>query len=487
MDIGKILQQAVDQHTAGNLVDAEKAYQQVLQINPDHHDALHFMGVLAYNVGKHDIAKDYINRAIKILPSNDGCYNNMGNIYQTQKDYAQAMQWYAKTIEINPVNKKAYNNLAVALTKLGNLDQALEKFQTALEIDPDYIEARNNMGETYRDMGQYDQAMQCFESVLQAWPDYVPARWNRSILWLLTANFKQGWPEYEWRWKRATTPQRAIDSGKRWNGSDIYDRTLFIYEEQGIGDTIQFMRYLPLLQKAGCKVIFETITPLIRLIESFKGFDRLWVGIKNVDTRPTDHFDYYLPLLSLPAMFGTTLETIPGTVPYLSADENLSKIWKKRISNDNSFKVGVVWAGHPSHANDIRRSVMLNNFKFFKKKEGITTYSLQKEKYEKWTDLDPKEIFEQDLGDQISDFADTAAIIDNMDLVISVDTAVVHLAGALGKEVWVLLPFSPDWRWMIDREDSPWYPTMTLLRQPEPGDWNSVFKRVETKLKKYLE
>jgi hypothetical protein len=225
---------------------------------------------------------------------------------------------------------------------------------------------------------------------------------------------------------------------------------------------------------------------MVRLVESFKGFDRLWVAIRNVDTRPTDRFDFHVPLMSLPRIFNTRLETIPADIPYLKADPHLVRIWGKRMEANPGFRIGVVFAGHPEHANDAARSIFLSSFLTLKEINGVKLFSLQKEKYAKWTDISLPEFFDQDLGEDISDFADTAAIIENLDLVISIDTAVVHLAGALGKEVWTLLPFSPDFRWMIDREDSPWYPTMKLFRQPKPGDWESVFEKVKGCLEKRL-
>ncbi len=251
-----------------------------------------------------------------------------------------------------------------------------------------------------------------------------------------------------------------------------------------MGDTIQFIRYLPFVKQLGGNVIFEVIPPLVRLVEPFKGFDRLWVGQKDVDTRGTDRFDYHIPLMSLPGLFNTQLDNIPAQCPYLGADEALVKIWQHRMGEAKGLKIGVVWAGHPNHENDHNRSIPLKRFSSLKNIKGVVFYSLQKEKHDKWTNIDPDDFFEKDLGDQISDFADTAAIIENLDLVISVDTAVVHLAGAMGKKVWTLVPFAPDWRWMIERNDSPWYPTMKLFRQPRPGDWGTVFKNLKKCLKK---
>jgi hypothetical protein len=313
-------------------------------------------------------------------------------------------------------------------------------------------------------------------------PDHVPARWNRSLLFLLDGNFETGWAEYEWRWKRPQSPKRIFRAGKEWSGQPLNGKTIFVYEEQGLGDTLQFARYLPLLRQLNGKVIFEVLPSMVRLFSVFEGVDRLWVGIRDKDTRATDCFDYHLSLMSLPKMFNTRLDSIPSKVPYLKADTRLTNIWQRRMQPHDGVKVGIVWAGHQSHKDDARRSIPLSLFAPLKHVPGVKLYSLQVEKYPKWTDADPEFLFEQDFGPEISDFSDTAAIMENLDLIISVDTSVVHLAGALGKTTWVLLPHSPDWRWMTERKDSPWYPTMTLFRQQSPGDWAPVFKAVRQRL-----
>ncbi|MCD4678603.1 MAG: tetratricopeptide repeat-containing glycosyltransferase family protein [Desulfobacula sp.] len=483
IDIEQILKKGVEFHTAGNYREAEMAYRQVLSIDPENPDAIHFMGVLAFHVNQNKIAKEFLTKAIKLTPDNAACYLNMGNVLQQEEDYEGAVKWYERSKALNPNNKKVYSNLGVAFSKIGKLEASVASLKKSIKLDPCYADAHNNLSETYKFLGEYDKALDSSNKAISLVSNFVAARWNRSILLLLKGDLENGLAEYEWRWQRPQTKSRSFDSGEKWQGQQLTGKTIFVYEEQGMGDTIQFMRYLPLLQSMGGKVILEVVAPLVRLVESFKGFDRLWVGIKNVDTRPTDRFDFHVPLLALPGIFKTTLENIPDKIPYLRPDSHLVQVWKKRIKKLDSFKIGIVWAGHQNHANDMNRSVLLSKFKSLKKLEKISLYSLQKEKYGRWTNINPVQIFDQDLGEEISDFADTAAIIENLDLVISIDTSVVHLAGALGKEVLTLLPFSPDWRWMIDRDDSPWYPTMKLFRQPAPGDWNTVFKNV----KKYLE
>ena len=478
MSVDDNLQKAVALHQAGKLQEAEQIYLNVLAQNPDHPDATHFMGVLAYNAGKNDVAIAYLKRAIELMPSNAGCFNNMGNVFQHQGKYSEAVKWYEIAVRLNPEHKLAHNNIGVAYLKLGKLDIALDAIEKAIALDPGYADAHCNYGEVLRAMGAHDRALDAFNKALAIVPELVMARWNRALIWLAQGNFADGWAEYEWRWRRPETRKRSFACGTVWQGQDIRDKVLFVYEEQGLGDTMQFIRYLPKLKDLGARVVFETGPALIRLVEGNRLYDRLLVGLKGVDTRPVDRFDFHVPLLSLPRILKTTIDTIPAKVPYLTADKTLCNIWKSRVPADDSFKIGLVWAGHPEHNNDHNRSIHLCMFKELGKVKGVSLYSLQKDKHERWTDTSSLSIFEKDFGPEISDFSDTAAILDNLDLLISVDTSVVHLAGAMGKPVWTLLPFAPDFRWLLFREDSPWYPSMRLFRQPVAGDWNSVFKRV---------
>ena len=482
MNIQQGLQEIIKLHSQRRLQEAEILCRKILDIEPNNPDANNFLGVIAYDVGNFPAARAFMQKAIDQVPTFSGAYLNMGNIVQKEGDVEGSVHWYEKAIHYDPKNKKAHSNLGVALTKTDHLHKAVAHLKEAIDLDPGYIEATVNISEAYKVLGEYAKAFDACNQVLSMVPDHVPARWNRSILLLLDGNFETGLAEYEWRWKRPQSPKREIQAGSEWGGQPLDGKTIFIYEEQGLGDTLQFARYLPLLQQLNGKVIFEILPSLVRLFSSFEGADRLWVGIRDKDTRATDRFDYHLPLMSLPKMFNTRLDSIPSKLPYLKADTRLVSIWQSRMQNHGGVRIGIVWAGHPSHKDDARRSIPLSLFASLKLVPGVKLYSLQKEKYAKWTDEDPESVFEQDFGPEISDFADTAAIMENLDLIISVDTSVVHLAGALGKNTWVLLPHSPDWRWMTERKDSPWYPTMKLFRQKDPGDWIPVFKAVRHSL-----
>ncbi len=472
--IDEMLQMILNCLGSGNLHEAETLCRQILAASPDNPDATHILGIIAFNVRRYDAAKILIKRAIELMPHNPACYNNMGNVYQSEGEYSKAMVFYKKTIELSPQHINAYSNLSVAYSKLGMLEKAYETLEYALRLDPSHSDRHPDLND-----GQFDTHS---EKQVSRLPGYADARWNRALLLLLNGDFKKGWAEYEWRFMCAENPTRNINTGRPWDGKPFPGKTILVHEEQGMGDTFQFIRYLPMVKQMGGHVIFEALPTMIRLVQSLDCIDRLWVRKDEIDSGAVDRFDYRISLMSLPSKFNTTLENIPADIPYIKADQSLTRIWEKRINNDDSYKVGIAWAGSPDNRNDINRSIPLSDFSVLKEIKGVTLYSLQKDKYENWTDMDPNEIFESDLGAEISDFADTAAIIENLDLIISIDTALVHLAGAMGKEIWTLLPSIPDWRWMQDRDDSPWYPTMTLFRQPDRNDWKSVFKKIREKL-----
>lgn len=486
MNIGQALQNVIVLHGERKLLEAENLLWQILEVEPENPDANHFIGIIAYEVGNFEYAENYLKKAIQLNPSNPSCYLNMGNLVQTMGDLEGSLKWYEKSMATgHQESEKIYNNMGVSLTRLSRYEDATASLEKAVGINSQYAEAWNNLSEVYKLSGRFDDAVNACDKAIQLAPQMVSARWNRALLYLLKADFENGWPAYEWRWKRPQTPSRAIDAGERWAGQPLDGKTIFVYEEQGMGDTLQFMRYLPMVQQLGGKVIFEVIPPLIRLADTVAGYDRLWVGQKNVDTRPTDRFDFHVPLMSLPGILGTNLSNIPASLPYIRTDQTLAKIWGARIKDVPGLKVGVVWAGHPQHNNDHNRSIPLSLIASLAESENISLYCLQKDKHKKWMDMDPATVFVQDLGAQIADFADTAAVIENLDLVVSVDTAMVHLAGAMWKPVWTLLPISPDWRWMLEREDSPWYPSMKLFRQTTAGDWASVIENVKSALEQF--
>jgi tetratricopeptide (TPR) repeat protein len=340
------------------------------------------------------------------------------------------------------------------------------------------------MAKIYQDMGMNREAIGWYQKAVQIKPDYAEAQFNLATVYLLTGNFQEGWKAYEWRFKRRAWKQTypyQYDK-PRWSGEAFAGRRLYVHSEQGFGDTFQFVRYLPRVKARGGTVIFETRKALIGLFKNRPEIDELIVF--STDRQPAAEFDLYVPLASLPGIFSTTLEHLPATVPYIFADRGKSARWKERL-NTGGIKVGLVWAGTNT---DPRRACALKWLKSLSDMAGVHLYGLQKGIAAEQIEAEglPQGMQMINLGQEFEDFTDTAAVIENLDLVISIDTSVAHLAGAMGKPVWVMLPYVADWRWFLNRDDSPWYPTMRLFRQSEPGNWQSVGQRIAAELKKYI-
>lgn len=318
-----------------------------------------------------------------------------------------------------------------------------------------------------------------FRKALEEKPDFAEARWNMGLTCLLSGNFIEGWEGYEWRWEKPDYKKFKRDFPKFiWQGEELKGQRILLHAEQGYGDTLQFIRYVPLVDARNARVIVECPRDLTKLLGNIDGVSR--VVARN---DPLPEFDLHCPLMSLPKVFGTTLDSIPSKIPYLNADPDLIRTWKGRISsNIMKFKVGLAWSGNPEHQNDRNRSCALEILSPLAQVKNVQFFSLQKGRGSEEVKSPVQGLGMIDLTDQIQDFSDTAALIENLDLVVSVDTVVAHLAGALGKRVWTLLPYSPDWRWLLEREDSPWYPTMHLYRQPKPGDWTAVIQRATADL-----
>ena len=340
------------------------------------------------------------------------------------------------------------------------------------------------MAKTYQDQREIQKAAFWFEKALQIKPDYAEAKFNLATVYLLTENFQEGWQGYEWRfrrreWKR-TYPHRYRKP--RWNGENFTGKRLLVHSEQGLGDILQFVRYLPKVKARGGTVVFETRKALMDIFKNLPGMDELVMFAP--DGQPVAEFDLYVPLASLPGIFETTLEDIPAQVPYLFADSGKSVAWRKRLSPDG-FRVGLVWAGTDT---DPRRACHLKWLKMLSDVPGVYLYGLQKGIAVEQIEVEglPQGMRMTNLGQEFDDFADTAAVVENLDLVVSIDTSVAHLAGAMGKPVWVMLPYAADWRWFLNRDDSPWYPTMRLFRQPDPGNWASVGRHIATELQNFV-
>ena len=368
-------------------------------------------------------------------------------------------------------------NLGVALMNIGRLTDAEGELRVAVRLDPNLAAAQNNLGIALKDQGKYEQAMELYRKAIGLKPDYADAHWNLALVLLRLGQFKEGLAEYEWRGKVRTLKPLPPLRQTRWNGEELAGKSIVLYPEQGFGDAIQFVRYLPVIEQRGGRVVVA-VPPELRRI-----FDLSYPSAQMVNFGGQfPPIEMECPLVSLPFAFGTDLNSIPAQIPYLKTDPTLVEKWGIRLGNrDGKLRIGITWAGNPSHHNDRNRSMNPADLRPLADIKHATFYSLQKDKIP--TQTLPPGVNLIDLTAELTDFADTAAMIQNLDLVISVDTAVAHLAGAIGKPVWVLLPLVPDWRWMQDRGDSPWYPTMRLFRQRSIGDWPGVIKDVAAALR----
>ena len=420
-------------------------------------------------------------RALELKPDYADTYYNLGNVLKNQGKLDEAIACYRRALELRPDYAEAHSSLGGVFRDQGRLDEAIACCHRALELKPDYAEAYNNLGSAVYDQGNLDKAVACYRRARELKPDFADAHLNQSLLSLLVGDLERGWVEYEWRWK-TTSVQRRDFSQVAWTGQSLEGKTVLVHAEQGLGDTIQFVRYAPLVKQRGGTVIVECPRPLLFLLASCAGIDRL---VERGDELPA--FDVQASLLSLPGIFRTTLEDIPATVPYLFADLGLVERWRKELGGATGFKIGIAWRGNPTHPNDRARSIPLSCFEPLASLPGVQLFSLQKgvgvEQLQEVAGRFPV----AELGSRLNDFVETAAAMMNLQLVITCDTAIAHLAGALGVPVWVAIPFVPDWRWLLNRRDSPWYPTMRLFRQAKRGDWQGVFEEIKAELASRLQ
>ncbi len=458
--------------------EALESFARALAIRPDYAEAHNNRGNTLQELKRFDEALESYERALAIRPDYAEAYNNRGNTLQELKRFDEALESFERALAITPDYAEALNNRGNTLQKLGRFDEALEGYERAVAIRADYAEAFNNRGNAFQELVRFDEALESYERALAIRPDYAACHVNRAFLLLQAGRFAEGWQGYEWRRKIDDGTVRPL-SGPEWTGGDTNARRLLFYSEQGLGDAIQFSRFACSVAARGGEVLLEVQPSLGGLLGSLEGVK----VIRNGATLP-EH-DAELPLMSLPHVLGATLETIPRDVPYLFAEPARVEAWAKRLPA-GQFRVGIVWQGKSTADVDFGRSIPLRCFAPLSRIPGLTLISLQKyDGAEQLAHLPPGMTVET-LGaefDAGSDaFVDCAAVMMNLDLVISSDTAAAHLAGALGRPVWIVLKHVPDWRWMMDREDTPWYPTARLFRQARRDDWDEVFERIAGEL-----
>lgn len=539
--IEQIFQAAVAQFAAGRLGEAEAGYRQVLARNPRHAGSLHHLGMIAHRVGRLDIAADLVRQAIAIdagdpaahcnlalvlrdagrpdeaavaaqaalarSPAMAEAHNNLGNALQDLGRYDEAAASFRAAIRRRPGYVDAHSNLSSALTLARHYDQAVAAARTAVALGPDNPTARNNLGAALIQIGDFSGALRACREAIALRPGHgrgyanlanalemldlldravaagrravalsaadPMAHWFLANALLAAGRLAEGWPHYEWRNRLSHLARRARTfSSPAWRGEPASGR-LLVHAEQGFGDIIQFCRYVPLVAARGLEVVLEAPPALRRLLGSLVGVSEL------VEPDAPVQVDLHCSVMSLPYVFGTTLDSIPAAIPYLAPPPDAVRHWAARLAADRGFRVGLVWSGNPDYPANHRRRIDPALLDMLAEVPRVSFYSLQKGDR---VAPPPAGLAMVDLTADLGDFAETAALIANLDLVITVDTAVAHLAGAIGRPVWVMNRLEAEWRWLRGRDDSPWYPTLRQFRQPAAGDWRSVVGQVRAAL-----
>ncbi len=467
------------------LEEAVASYDKAVALKPDAAaGALNNRGNALLELGRATEALASYDRALEIRPDYADALNGRGNALKDLGPMEEALASYDKAVAVARNAVGALNNRGNALRELGRCAEALESFDRALEINPDYAEAINGRGNVLKDLGRFEEAMASYDRALAIRPGDAEILFNRGLIDLLLGDFPSGWAGYETRWDRANPEKRRLIAPYPvWKGEDLSGKRIVIYEEQGLGDVLQFSRYLPKLSQLGANVAFLVRPHLHRLLRSFIP------AIRVIDRRPDgEDFDYQCPLMSLPALFEAALHNIPADVPYLRAEPQLVAKWRERIGG-HGLKVGICWQGNPTGTVDRGRSTPLRCFKRLSVFPQVRLISLQKQHGLDQLAALKDELRMETLGDDFDAgadaFIDTAAVMSCLDLIVTSDTSIAHLAGALGRPVWVALKLAPDWRWLLHRPDSPWYPTMALYRQNTHNDWDGVFERIAGDLARF--
>ena len=446
------------------------------------------MGVAHYNLGmasrregRLDEALASFDAAIALDPDYAEAYNARGGVLHTLKRFDEALASFDRAIAVKRDYASAFNNRGITLKALGRPEDALTSYDTAIALNPSQAETHNNRGNLLTELNRLDDALASYDKAILLKPDFADAFKNRGQLKLMTGRFDEGWRDYEWRFDAQGFPdKKPAFEAPAWNGEDLSGRHIVVFGEQGMGDTIQFARYLSLLARKNADVTFVTDSKLVRVLHSLPEKIRIVEKISR-----STRFDFQCALMSLPLRFRTDLSSIPNAVPYLESDGELVAHWRQRIGS-HGLKIGIAWQGSPFNKLDAGRSISLRQFVPLARIPGVRLISLQKHFGTDQLAQLPGDITIEtltSLDDGADAFIDTAAIMANLDLVVTCDTSIAHLAGALGRPVWVALKYVPDWRWMLDREDSPWYPTMRLFRQKAEGDWTPVFTGIEQRIR----
>ena len=458
--------------------EALASIDKALEIAPDHLEALNNRGNLLLSLSRPAEAIAAFDRVLALEPRHVQAHINRGNALWESGRGEDAFPEYDAALSLQPGNPYALYNRANALRALGREEDAIETYGSALLSLPTHLPSRVNLGQTLMALNRHGEALDAYRKALELAPDNADANFNEALALLTIGDYRRGFEKYEWRWKRTGMDAKPRFRQRPWLGeASLANKTILLHAEQGLGDTIQFVRYAPVLARAGAKVVLEVQPELKELLGTFDGVARV---IGRGEAVPP--FDLHCPLASLPLALKTELSSVPAELPYLRASEPRIARWRATIEARPGPRIAIAWSGRADHFNDRNRSIALDQLEPLLATRGVSFISIQHE----LRPADAEQLKAQTgmlhVGGDLADFSDTAAVLALCDLTISVDTSVAHLAAAMGRPAYLLIPFQPDWRWTADRDRSPWYPGVKLFRQPTPGDWNSVLKSVSEAL-----
>lgn len=523
---GALVIAALEHHQGGRLFEAHALYERALAKDPRNADALHFAGVIAFQQGRHAQAVELISQALARNAANPPAHNNLGNallaLGRTEEAAAsyrwaialraeyvdaylnlgavllkqgksdQAAACYERGLAVAPRSARLHFSLASVHTDCGKLDEAVAGFRQALAIQPEYPEAYNGLAAALFALARASEAEECYRAALTLKADFPQAKFGCALAKLMQGDYAEGFALFEARFEKSALAEPAsaalldrldqLRGVPRWRGERVAGKALLVWTDQGFGDTLMFMRYLRLLKGRGfTKVIVQCEPPLARLVKADPGADG---AVLQEARAPFGDFDFHCPMSSLPLAFGTRLDSIPSAMRYVSVPDAMKEQWARRLAGVGPLRVGLIWAGRRDFPKDALRSIRLPRFAPLFEVSGVAFVSLQKGDAAAqragtgWAILDRM--------DECADLLDTAALIEQLDLVIGVDTGVVHLAAALGRPTWLLNRFESEWRWMLDSENCRWYPTLRIFRQREPGAWDEVLLRVAEALRRFV-
>jgi Flp pilus assembly protein TadD len=471
----------------GRYAEAVECYRRALRLRPDDVDAVNNLGAALADLGQLADAAACYKQALRLQPDKAEAYYNYANAMRISGRYPEAIKLYAQALRFRPNMPEGHNNLAISLRRLGRLAEATASARRALELRPSYPTGLVNLGLSLVESGHVAEGLVCYDEAIRLDPENGDGHHNRAQAWLLLGEWERGWREYEWRWRSSEFTSPGYPQ-PRWDGSPLDGRTILLHAEQGFGDAIQFVRYAPFVKERGGTVVLAAAERMQALLRTAPGIDQI---VTLPPTPPLPEFDVYCPLMSLPAIFGTTTSSVPAEIPYLRAEPERVERWRKRLEPHRGFRVGIAWQGSPAMLpHDLWRSIPLTRFEPLARVDGVCLVSLQRgagtDQLAALGGRFPLVDLARDFDESAGVLLDTAALMMSLDLVVTCDTSIGHLAGALGVPVWIALQAVPAWRWLFDREDTAWYPTARLFRQIRFGAWEEPFGRMAGALRKLV-